>query len=176
MRRVDSQRHVEKPNDLSLFNRCDAFLLELNKLPRGVASDQVGLQQHVNTARLESAPASGERASTRRLLTLPVPRTTKWNGADPRCVSLMISSAASASRRLRSTYAPNSSSSSSEFPSLSFEPRRKHQFSADVRTAAPAGVGCARDVPNNLKSCMIPLAQSIRISGTCVRKSGSQSF
>ena len=113
------------------------------------------------------------RALTCRLFMPPEPRYTKWNGADPRCNSFMISSAASALRRLRSTDAPDSSSSSSESFKLSFVPGPERQLSVDVRTAAPAVVACSRDAPKLLKSCKIFLTLLTRISGTCVCRIGS---
>ena len=116
------------------------------------------------------------RASTRRLLMPPAKRNTKWNGAKTCCILLTISSAASASRRLRPTDAPDSSYSRRESLSLSSVPGRERQFHVYVRTVTPAVVGFARDVPKFLKSCMIPVARSTRLSKTCVCRIGSQSF
>ena len=85
------------------------------------------------------------RVSTVRLLMPPETRITKWNGADPRCGSLMISSVASASRRLRTTDAPDSSNSSIKSMRRGSEPGRERQFSVDVKSAAAGVVGCARN-------------------------------
>ena len=120
-RRVVSNRHVERPDDLSLLLRFKAFLLELNELLCCVARDQVASSSMFNRAR----PACGTsfirafRASIRRLLMLPAPRSRKRNGADPCCGSLTISSAAAASRRLRFIDTTDSSSSRCKFSRLS---------------------------------------------------------
>ena len=84
------------------------------------------------------------RVSTFRLFMPPETRITKWNGADPHCGSLMISSVASASRRLRSTDAPDSSNSIKSLRRGS-EQGRERQFSVDVKSAAPGVVDCARN-------------------------------